>query len=119
VLTHSLLTTTHRKMELTSNIIIPRAILNSQGQLLTGRNRTSPGERNLLQSTKMKGVGDLKTALRSGLEMQSLEFAQLAFGFALVQYFLNVTFWDGNVYPVILEVCDLFYFYFYFIGDYS
>ena len=39
---------------------------------------TSPGERGLLQSTKMKkGVGDLMTALTSDMEMQNLEFAQL------------------------------------------
>jgi hypothetical protein len=30
-----------------------------------------------------KGVGDLKTALTSGMEMQSLEFAQLVFCLAL------------------------------------
>ena len=52
--------------------------------------------------------------------MQSLEleFAQLVFGLALVQYFLTMTFWNGNVYPVMLEVCDLL-FDFDFIGDYS
>jgi hypothetical protein len=31
------------------------------------------------------------------MEMQSLEFAQLAFGFA--QDFLSMLFWNGNVYP--------------------
>jgi hypothetical protein len=50
-----------------------------QGKLLTG-NGPSPGERSLLQSTKMKGVGDLKSTLTSDMEMQSLEFAQLDSG---------------------------------------
>ena len=44
----------------------------------------------MLQSTKLKGAGDLKTALTSDIEMQSLEFAQLVFGLALVQYFLTM-----------------------------
>jgi hypothetical protein len=43
------------------------------------------------------------------MEMQSLEFAQLVFGFALVQYFLTMTFGNGNVYPVMVEVCDLLF----------
>ena len=50
------------------------------------------------------------------MEMQTLEFAQLAFGYSLVQYFFNMMFQNGNVYSVMLEVCDLL---FYFIGDYS
>jgi hypothetical protein len=45
---------------------------------------TSPGERSLLLSRKMKkGVEDLKTALTSSMEMQSLEFAQLVSCLAL------------------------------------
>ena len=44
-----------------------------------------------------------------------LEFSHLAFGLASVQYFLTVTFWNGNVYPVML-VCDLN---FDFVGNYS
>ena len=48
-----------------------------QGKLLTGKI-------SLLQSTKMKkGVEDLKTALTSDMEMQSLEFAQLVSCLAL------------------------------------
>jgi hypothetical protein len=43
------------------------------------------------------------------MEMQSLEFAQLGFGLALVQYFLTMMFGNGNVYPVISEVCDLLF----------
>ena len=39
------------------------------------RDGTRSGERSLLQSTKMKKrVGDLKTALTSDMEMQSLQF---------------------------------------------
>ena len=66
----------------------------------------------------MKRVGDLKSALTSDMEMQSLEFAQLVFGLAVVQYFLTMMFWNGHIYPVMLEVCDLL-FNFDFIGDYS
>ena len=66
----------------------------------------------------MKGVGHLKSTLTSDIVIQSLEFAQLVFCLALVQYFLTMTFWNGNVYPVMLEVCDLL-FDFDFIGDYS
>lgn len=38
--------------------------------------------RSLLQSTNMKGVGDLKSAFTSDIKMQSLRFAQLAFDLA-------------------------------------
>ena len=49
----------------------------------------------------MKVVGNLKSACFDiGMETWNLEFAQLAFGLALVQYFLTVTFWNGNLYPV-------------------
>jgi len=47
-----------------------------------------------------------------------LEFAQLVFGLALVQYFLTMMFGNDNVHPAMLEVYDL-PFDFYFIGDYS
>jgi hypothetical protein len=50
-----------------------------RGKLLT-RSRTIPRERNVPQSTKLKGVGDLKTVLTSDKEMRSLEFAQLSLG---------------------------------------
>jgi hypothetical protein len=52
------------------------------------------------------------------MEMLSLESAQLVSGLTLVQYFLIMKFWNGNVYPIMLEVCDLV-FNFSFIGDYS
>ena len=38
------------------------------------------------QSTRMEGVGDLKSTLTSDMETRSLEFARLIFGLALVQY---------------------------------
>ena len=40
----------------------------------------------MLQSAKLKGVGDLKNILTPYVE--SSEFAQLVFGLALVQYLL-------------------------------
>jgi hypothetical protein len=57
----------------------------------------------VLQSTKLKGFGDLKCVLTSDMKIQSLEFAQLVFGLSLVQEFFPVlfpTFWNSNVYPV-------------------
>ena len=48
------------------------------------------------------------------MEMQSMEFAQLGFGLALVQYFLTVLpfiYFEMVMYILchyILEVCDLF-----------
>jgi hypothetical protein len=60
------------------------------GKLLTGCGK-SPRERPVLQSTKIKGLGDLKSALTSDMEVQSLEFAQLDFGLALVHHFLTMS----------------------------
>lgn len=53
--------------------------------LLRSSNRSGnrPRERNLLQSTNMKGIGDLKSALTSGTEKQSLEFVHI---FTFVSY---------------------------------
>jgi hypothetical protein len=42
------------------------------------------------------------------MKMQSLEIAQLIFGLVLIVYFLRMTFYSGNVYPVMLELCNLF-----------
>ena len=76
------------------------------------------------KSTKQKGVGGLKNISTSKMEVQSLEFAQLVFGLALVQYFLTmlpslcfgvVTYILGHF---MLEVCDLL-FYFDFTGEQS
>ena len=83
----------------------------------TGSGKSSI-ERSVLQSTKMEEVGDLKSIFTLDMEMQSLEFAQLVFGLALVQYFPNMMFWNDNVYPVLLKVYDLL-FHFDFIGNYS
>lgn len=55
----------------------------------------------------MKGVGDLKITLISDMEIQSLEFSQLVFCLALIQYLLTIIFWRGNKYPMMLG----------FIGD--
>jgi hypothetical protein len=52
------------------------------------------------------------------MEMQSLKFTQLGFGLALFRYFLPIMIWNGSVYPLMLETCDLL-FDFDFIGDYS
>ena len=49
-----------------------------QGKLLI-ESGTSPRERSVLQSTKMKGVRDLKSVLTSNMEMQRSEFAELVF----------------------------------------
>ena len=77
-----------------------------QGKLLTGGG-TRSREGSLMQSSRVKGVRDMKSALTSNMKMQSLEFAQLAFGLTLVQDFFTKTFWNGNVYPVMLEVYDM------------
>ena len=52
------------------------------------------------------------------MEMWSLEFVHLIFGLALVQYFLILMFRNGNIYPLVLEICIL-HFDFDFIGNYS
>ena len=51
------------------------------------------------------------------MEIQSLEIVQLVFGLALLQYFVTITYWNDNVYPLMLEIRDLL-FDFDFIGDY-
>ena len=58
------------------------------------------------QSTRMKEVGDQKSILTSNMETWSLKFDQLVYGLALVQYFFTITFWNGNIYPVMLELYD-------------
>ena len=84
--------------------------------LLTGSG-TSPRERSLLWSRKMKEVEDPKSALTSDMEIQfSLPSWLLFLLWILVQYFLTMIFWSGNVYLVMFEVFDVI-FYFDFIGD--
>ena len=76
-----------------------------QGELLTGSG-TSPSQRSVLQSTKLKGIGDLKSPLTSDIEMLSLEFAGFQCGFGLV-FPHGAPFpicWNGNVYPLLLYV---------------
>ena len=54
-----------------------------QGKLLV-ESGTSPRKGSILQSSKLEGVGDLKSASIADIEMQILDSAQLAFGLALV-----------------------------------
>ena len=97
---------------------IPELWDTCQQELITER-RTSPRERSMLQSTKLKGVRDLKGVLISDVEIQCLEFAPLVFG--LAWYFLTMFLFlhFGMVMYILchymLEVCDLL-FHFYFIG---
>ena len=78
----------------------------------------------MLQSAKLKGIGYLKSVLISGMQMQSLEFPQLAFGLAVVHYFLTMfqSLCFGIVMYIlchyVLEICNLI-FDFNFTGDYS
>lgn len=50
-------------------------------------------------------------------KMHSLEFSQPALSLSLVQYFFTKMFWNGNIYSVTLEVCELL-FDFDFLGNY-
>ena len=52
------------------------------------------------------------------MEIQTLKFPQLGFGLDFVEDFHTMSFCNGNVYLVILEVCDLC-FHFDFIRGYS
>ena len=63
-------------------------------------------------------VNKTERSWASDIKMQSLKVVLLGFGLALVQYFLTMAFWNGNAYPVVLEVCDLLSD-FYFIWDNS
>jgi hypothetical protein len=56
---------------------------------------TNQRERNVLQSTKLKGIGNLKGVSTSDMEMKSLEFAQLT----LVLFWSHVC---SLCYPVLL-----------------
>lgn len=65
----------------------------------------------MLQSTNLKGLGDLKRTLKSEMQMQTLEVAQVV---VLFQCFLSVcpSLYLGNVmyimFHYMLEVCGLF-----------
>lgn len=57
----------------------------------------------------LNGVVELKSTLASDMEMQSLEFTQLAgfwsyFGSVFSHYVLFSPSWNGNVYPVSLYI---------------
>jgi hypothetical protein len=68
---------------------IPELCDGCQGKLIT-ESGTSPRERSVLLLTKLKGVEGMKNILTSAVEMQSLEFAQLGFGFVVGQCFLTM-----------------------------
>ena len=53
-------------------------VISYQWKLTTGC-VTSPREGSVMQSARLRGVEHLKSALRSNMEIQSLEFAQLSF----------------------------------------
>lgn len=46
----------------------------------------------------------MKRIMKTDMEIQSLEFEQMNFDLALVQYFFTITFWRRNIYPVMLKV---------------
>ena len=66
-------------------------------------------------STKLNRVGALKSIETSDMEMQGLEFAQLVFSLALIQYFLTMLpflHFEMVMYILchcMLQVCDLFF----------
>jgi hypothetical protein len=45
----------------------------------------------------------------SEMEKQSLVFVKPVFYLLFFQYSLTIIFWDINVYPVMLEVCDMLF----------
>lgn len=75
-----------------------------QEEVCTGSG-TSPGNRNILLSSKLEGQSHL-SPLTSDMEVQDLEFALLDFSLALVQYFLTVPlippFWDECIFCAIV-----------------
>lgn len=68
------------------------------------------------QSTKLKGVRDVKSSMISNRKMQNLEFAGLVLGLALIYYFLTVLPFSpfGMVMYILcrcmFKVCDLLLF---------
>ena len=79
-----------------------RSLYTCPGELLAGSG-TSPREISTVQSTELKGAGDLKSTLTPN--MGDTEFE--VFGLILIQYFLIVLFspfWNSNVYPLPLQV---------------
>ena len=82
--------------------------------------KAADGEWNKIKRKNCVAVNKAERSWTSDVKMQSLEFAQVTFGLALIQYFLTVMFWNGNVYtvPSYVEVSDLL-FYFDSIGEYG
>ena len=80
--------------------------LSSQGPTSGLFGVRSQRERSVLQSTKLKRIGNLKNILIPDMELQSLELAQLvfslAFGPVFPCYFIFPKFCKGYVYPVTL-----------------
>ena len=70
-------------------LVMPESWNTCQEKLLIG-SAISPRERGVWQSTKIKGIGDLKSALTLDMEMQGLELAQVGFSIVLVQHFLTI-----------------------------
>ena len=75
----------------------------------------------MFQSTKLIGVGDLKSPLTSDMEMQNMEFSLMVFSLTLAQYlFIMLLFVPFGMvicilHHCILEICGLL-FYFDFTG---
>ena len=67
-------------------------------------------EREVLRSTKLERVCNLKSSLTSDVELKDLEFPLLGFDLALVQYFFTLLLppsQNGNVYSVPLYVRNM------------
>ena len=63
------------------------------------------------EKNNMFVVNKAERSWKSDMEIQSLEFAQLVFGLALGQYFFTMMFRNGNVFPVMLEVRHLLFYF--------
>ena len=69
------------RKEKTQDVGDARAMRFRQKELQTGCGT------NVLQSTKVEGVGDLKGTLTSDMKIRNVEFTQLTFSLALVRCF--------------------------------
>lgn len=75
-----------------------------QGELLSD---CSPGERSVLQSTKLKGIGDLKSVLTSDIDTELGAYPaqfQSCCGSIFHHYALLPSFWNGDVYSAPMYV---------------
>jgi hypothetical protein len=94
-----------------------------RGELLIGSGN-SIRERSVLQSIKMKGVGDLKSVLTSDMERQNLEFALMFFSILWSSIFSLCSLFSllEQLYISRAIICWNYvtcFFHFDFIGDYS